>query len=353
MTTEELKDIVSFFKIKGNVISIDPYGNGLINSTYIVTTDEKKYILQKINTHLFKNVDNLMENISLVTDHLHFKHPERQCVHIINTLDDKRFYNCGEEYYRVYHFVKNSYSIEKANSKAKFYLAAKAFGLFTKELTDFDASKLYEIIPNFHNTEDRYNQFLEAIKNNKANRVDSVQEEIKFVKDRHSYCSRINNLINENKIPLRVTHNDTKLNNILFDIDTNEPVSIVDLDTIMPGTVLYDIGDSLRFGTNATTEDDPNLDNVKFRIDYFESYVRGYLENYKPNEAEKANIAFSAILLTYECGMRFLADYLNGDTYFRCKRENHNLDRARNQFKLIEEMEKQLPEMEKIVAKYC
>lgn len=349
---QELLNASKHFNIKGNILSIEPYGSGLINSTFIIKTDIKNYILQRINTKLFVDVDGLMNNISLVTDYFHKKNPDKQCIHIIKTKDGKLYYKDNENCFRVYHFVKNSYSMDVVDSAEKFYLTARAFGDFVSNFYDFDASELIEVIPNFHNTEDRYRLFLEALDNNKANRKNEIKEEIKFITDRKNYASRVLNFIRSGDIPLRVTHNDTKLNNILFDKDTNQPLAIIDLDTVMPGTVLYDIGDSLRFGTNATFEDDPNLDNVKFKIEYFEAYVKGYLEKYKPTKAEKDNIAFSAILLTYECGMRFLTDYLNGDTYFRCTRKNHNLDRARNQFKLIQEMEKSLPEMEAIVNKY-
>lgn len=352
MNVEELKKVATQFNIKGDIVSISQYGDGLINSTFLINTTEKKYILQVINTSLFKDVDGLMNNIALVTDHYHNKNPEQQCVHIIPTKDGKKFLKLNGTCYRIYHFIKNSYSLNSVTDVNEFYLAAKSFGDFMSNFQDFDASQLVEIIPNFHNTVNRYELFLESVEKDVKNRKHEIQNEINFVLSRKEYASRIVNLIKSGEIPLRVTHNDTKLNNILFDKDTNIPLAVVDLDTIMPGTVLYDIGDSLRFGANATIEDDPDLSHVKFKLDYFEAYIKGYLEKYTPTKTEKDNIAFSAILLTYECGMRFLTDYLNGDTYFRCKYPEHNLVRARNQFRLVEEMEKALPQMEKIVQQY-
>lgn len=352
MEENKYNKIADNFMLKGEILSIIPYGEGLINSTFLVQTSVKKYILQKINVSLFKDVSSLMNNISLVTDYLHKKHPNKQCLHIIKTKDNKLFYKTGNEYYRIYHFVKNSYSINKVDSAYKFYLVAKAFGEFMNNFIDFDASQLVEIIPNFHNTKMRYQTFLKAIEEDPFDRKKNILREIDFVIKRKDYSERILKHIEKGDIPIRVTHNDTKLNNILFDKDNDEPIAIVDLDTVMPGSVLHDIGDSLRFGANATVEDDTNLDHVKFKMDYFEAYIKGYLEKYHPTPIEKENIAFSAILLTYECGMRFLTDYLLGDTYFKISRPNHNLDRARNQFRLIEEMEVLLPKMEEIVNRY-
>lgn len=352
MNYQDLFHITNKFNIKGDIISVTPYGDGLINSTFLVSTSKKKYILQVINTKLFTDVDGLMNNIALVTDHYHQKNPNQQCLHIISTKSGERYLKENGVCYRIYHFIKNSYSLNTVTNKEEFYLAAKSFGDFMNNFRDFDANQLVEIIPDFHNTKKRYETFLNAVDNDLVHRKSSVLKEIEFVKSRKAYTSKIVNLINSGDIPLRVTHNDTKLNNVLFDKDTNIPLAVIDLDTIMPGTVLYDIGDSIRFGANATIEDDPDLDHVKFKLDYFEAYIKGYLEKYTPTKIEKDNIAFSAILLTYECGMRFLTDYLNGDTYFKCKYPEHNLVRARNQFKLIEEMEKALPQMEEIVRKY-
>ena len=222
-------------------------------------------------------------------------------------------------------------------------------------LADFDAKSLKETIPNFHNTESRFTDFMLSCTKDVKNRVSLCKEEIEFVTSRKKYCSRIISLLNSGEMPYRVTHNDTKINNILLDKDTHEILSVIDLDTVMPGSVYYDFGDSIRAGCNSAAEDEKDLSKVNFMIEFFKSYARGYLEQTKNKltKTEIDNLAFSGILMTYECGMRFLTDYLNGDTYFKTTRPNQNLDRARNQFKLVSDMEKLLPEMEEYIASIC
>ena len=234
-----------------------------------------------------------------------------------------------------------------------FYQSAVAFGNFQKMLAEFDATKLYEVLPNFHNTKVRYANFLTALKANKMKRADSVKSEIDFVLERQSYCSKFTDLIDSGKMPLKVTHNDTKLNNVMIDDITGKAVAVIDLDTIMPGAVGYDFGDSIRFGCNPAAEDERDLSLVNFRLNLFEEYAKGFLTTLGNSitQTEKDTLAFSAILMTYECGMRFLTDYLEGDTYFRTHREGQNLDRARTQFKLVKDMENLLPIMKGIVEK--
>jgi hypothetical protein len=229
-----------------------------------------------------------------------------------------------------------------------------AFGNFAKLLAEFDATKLYESIPDFHNTEKRYENFINAVKADKMGRAKEVQKEIDFVVDRKDYCGRIVNLLKSGKMPLKVTHNDTKLNNVMLDEKTGEPVAVIDLDTIMQGSICYDFGDSIRFGCNHADEGERDLSKVNFDIELFEAYTKGYLSALGESitQIEKENLAFGAILMTYECGMRFLTDYLEGDVYFRIKHPSHNIDRTRMQFKLVSDMEKLLPEMNEIVMKY-
>jgi hypothetical protein len=229
-----------------------------------------------------------------------------------------------------------------------------AFGNFAKLLAEFDATKLYESIPDFHNTEKRYENFINAVKTDKMGRAKEVQKEIDFVVDRKDYCGRIVNLLKSGKMPLKVTHNDTKLNNVMLDEKTGEPVAVIDLDTIMQGSICYDFGDSIRFGCNHADEGERDLSKVNFDIELFEAYTKGYLSALGESitQIEKENLAFGAILMTYECGMRFLTDYLEGDVYFRIKHPSHNIDRTRMQFKLVSDMEKLLPEMNEIVMKY-
>jgi len=234
-----------------------------------------------------------------------------------------------------------------------FYQSAYAFGTFQNQLADFDASQLYETIPNFHNTSVRFENFKKAVEADKAGRLKLVKKEVDFVLEREDYCGRIVRLLESGQMPLKVTHNDTKLNNVMIDDATGKAVAVIDLDTVMPGSSCYDFGDSIRFGCNPTAEDEVDLSKVNFRLDLFKTYTEGYLAALKNiSDTEKQNLAFSAILMTYECGMRFLTDYLEGDTYFRIKRENHNLDRARTQFKLVSDMEKLLEQMNEIVYSF-
>ena len=231
-----------------------------------------------------------------------------------------------------------------------YYNSAVAFGKFNNYLSDFDASSLYEIIPNFHNTVSRFRDFCKAVEENKAGRKDGCQKEIDFIMARSSYYGKIVDLLKSGKMPLRVTHNDTKLNNVLLDEKTKEPVAVIDLDTVMPGSVCYDFGDSIRFGCNSSFEDENDLDKVYFRFDLYKVYLNGFLSTLNSiTDIEKENLAFGAILMTIECGMRFLADYLNGDVYFKTHYLDQNLRRARTQIKLVFDMEKMLDKMNELV----
>lgn len=346
--------VVRQFRVDGNVLEIKPYGNGHINITFLVITDQKRYILQKINQTLFKDVDKLMNNIYLVTTHIKENFPNKQTLTIIKTKDDKIYLQDVSGDYRLYEFIENTVCLQIVSNENEFYESACAFGEFANMLATFDAKKLYEILPNFHNTKSRFNDFIRAVDDNVSKRKNNVLNEIEFVNKRKEYCNRIVSLLDNKQMPLKVTHNDTKLNNVLLDEKTFKGVAVIDLDTVMPGSICYDFGDSIRFGCNSSYEDDPNLNNVYFRIDLFEKYVDGYLKmlNKSISTIEKDNLAFGAILMTYECGMRFLTDYLNGDTYFKTKYPNHNLDRCHTQFKLVSDMEDNLDKMNEIVNKY-
>lgn len=360
--TYDINKVLRHYDIKGKLVSDDLFGEGHINETILLVFDEdgkeKKYILQKINDRIFRNVEGLMNNISSVTDFMAKKvlaaggDVKKDCLTVFYTKDGKSFVHSEYGYFRIYNYIDGvAYQIAEPEL---FYQSALAFGTFAKNLADFDASKLYEPIPNFHNTEKRFEDFKASVNKNASGRAGSVKEEIDFVMERQGYCSRITSLLRSGEMPTKVTHNDTKLNNVLFDAKTGKCLAVVDLDTIMPGSICYDFGDSIRFGCNTAAEDEKDLSKVNFDINLFEQYAKGYLKAIGDGitETEKKNLAFSAILMTYECGMRFLADHIDGDNYFRISRENHNLDRARTQFKLIRDMEKVLPEMEKIVQKY-
>ena len=352
-----LKEVWHQFNLE---VESEPYGNGHINETYYVES-QPSTIMQRINTNIFKHPDQVMQNIVSVTEHLRKKiiasggNPMRETLTVIPTHDGKPFYQDENgNAYRMYYFIKDAKSFDKAETPEMFAASAHAFGKFQRMLADFPAHTLYETIPNFHDTGDRLRQFREALENNVAGRADSVREEIDFVLSRASYVTRITDAIAEGTVPLRVTHNDTKLNNVMLDEVTHEPVCVIDLDTVMPGSLLYDYGDSLRFGASTGAEDETDLSKIEFDLTYFEAYTKAFMEELGDTltAKERELLPFSALLMTFECGMRFLADHLNGDTYFRIHRPNHNLDRCRTQFKLVADMEKKMDEMAAIVAKY-
>lgn len=361
-----MKNVIKNFNINGTVLSVERYGEGHINETYLAVVlengVEKNYILQKINNKLFTNVEMLMNNIKLVTEYNRSKiverggNPDRESLSLVYTKDGKPYYHCEDcdGYFRMYIFITDAVAHQKVTNPDQFYQSAVAFGEFANLLAEFDAKSLYEVIPNFHNTVSRFENFKKSLNTDKFDRAKLVKDEIDFVIKRENYCSKIVNLLESGEMPTKVTHNDTKLNNVMLDVVTNKPVAVIDLDTIMPGSICYDFGDSIRFGCNTGAEDERDLTKVNFDIDLFEYYTKGYLKalGNTVTEVEKNNLAFGAILMTFECGMRFLADYLDGDIYFRTHREGHNLDRARTQFKLVKDMEERLDEMNKIVDKY-
>lgn len=336
---------------------IAPYGDGHINDTYL--TSSKQFILQKVNTNIFKDYEKLMGNIEGVTSFLKEKiiaaggDPERETLTVIKTKDGKNFYKTEEgDVYRLYVFIKDSVSRTVVTDPVQLYHAGKAFGKFQYMLADYPAGELFEVIPNFHNTRKRFEALKEAIENDIAGRKHLVEKEIEFALSQEYYIDTVVDGLASGEIPLRVTHNDTKINNVLFDKDTEEGVCVIDLDTVMPGSLLYDFGDALRAGATTGAEDETDLSKVWFDIYAFKNFAKGFLEytNESMTEREAELLPLSGKLLTYECGIRFLTDYLNGDTYFKIHREHHNLDRARNQFKLVQDMEKKEAEMKSIIA---
>lgn len=351
-------NILSNYYFGDKPLKVSPLGEGHINETMLITAIDngnEKYVLQRINDKLF-DAEKLMHNVMAVTEFIRAKtalkggNPDKECLTVIKTKNGKPFVRTEDGYFRVYRFIDGvAYQVvEKAE---EFYLCGQAFGAFTKSLADFDAKDLYEIIPQFHDTGKRFRDFISSVEKDASGRAKDVKKEIDFVLKRKDYCDRITALLKSGVLPTRVTHNDTKLNNVMFDKKTGEVLAVVDLDTVMPGSLCYDFGDAIRFGCNTSTEDDKDLSRVNFDIRLFKAFTEGYLAEMKDIavKAELDNLAFSAILMTYECGMRFLADHIDGDTYFRISREGQNLDRARTQFKLIEDMEKVFDEMEKIV----
>ncbi len=362
----DFEKVIAQFQLDCKLISCERYGEGHINETYLAIVEEdgaqKQYIVQKINSNLFKDVDKLMNNIRLVTEFNREKikarggNPDRESLSIVYAKDGKPYYHCEkcDAYFRIYKFITNAIAYQVVEKPEHFYESAVAFGNFANLLAEFDATQLYEVLPDFHNTEKRFRDFEASLAADKAGRAASVKKEIDFYLSRKDYCGRIVSLLRSGEMPTKVTHNDTKLNNVMLDAKTGKNVAVIDLDTIMPGSICYDFGDSIRFGCNPAAEDEPDLSKVNFDINLFESYAKGYLSavGKGATQIERDNLAFGAILMTYECGMRFLADYLDGDVYFRTHREGHNLDRTRTQIKMVEDMEKVLPQMEEIIKKY-
>ena len=362
---KELQNVLDGFQIEGKIIFAETYGSGHINDTRrIVVENEGKireYILQKINKKVFKQPIELMDNYAAVTGYLREGiiarggDPDRETLNAIKTRDGKNCFMDEEgEYWRLVLFVTDSISYDKVERPEQFYDSAVAFGNFQYLLRDYPAETLNETIVNFHNTPDRYRQLMEAVKADKCGRLAEVVKDVEFAKAREEFAKTLEIAHAEGKLPLKVTHNDTKLNNILFDKKSGKPLCIIDLDTIMPGYSVNDFGDSIRFGATTALEDEADLNKVNFDISLYELYVKGFIEGAKGGltEGELEMLPIGAIMMTFECGMRFLTDYLSGDTYFRTSRPGQNLDRARNQFKLVSDMEAKLSEMHEIVKKY-
>jgi len=364
-TAPDLREISNLFDIRADFIDGMPYGSGHINDTYCTNFDQAglrpiRYIFQRINTNVFKTPVQLMENVARVTCHslerlIGEGHPEarRRTLTCIPAVDGKPYaVDAHGNYWRVYPFIEGATGHDEIESSHQAYEAAKAFGNFQKLAAGLGGARLHETIPDFHNTPKRLDALRAAILADPLNRAGGVKTEIGFVEARAADCSRITGLIAAGDIPERVTHNDTKLNNVLLDDNTAEGVCVIDLDTTMPGSALYDFGDMVRTATPTTREDSMDLGKLDLRMDRFEALVRGYLESTRSllNDAERENLAFSGKLLTLECGIRFLTDYLLGDVYFKIKHPEHNLVRCRNQFAFVTAIEKRLPEMEALVA---
>ncbi len=360
----DIMTILPHFSMEGQITQVREYGSGHINTTYLVEAalenETKKYIFQKINTDIFRNISHLMDNVTNVTSYLTKQiqarggNPNRETLQVIHTRDGKSYYRNPEGCYRMYHFITDATSFEAVEKPEDFYESAVAFGNFQADLADYPAETLYETIPDFHNTPKRYDDFCQALQNDCCGRAPSVQPEIAFLKEREGDMGILTSMLEQKQLPLRVTHNDTKLNNIMIDNKTRKGICIIDLDTVMPGLSLYDFGDSIRFGANTAAEDETDLSKVSLSLPLYEQYVKGYLEGCRGSltASELRLLPMGAKLMTLECGMRFLTDYLSGDTYFKIHREHHNLDRCRTQFALVADMERKWAEMEEIIKKY-
>lgn len=355
-TKEELLNILDQFTLAEKVVSAEPFGNGHINDTLKVTNEkgEIKYVLQRINHLIFTNVDMLQSNINTVTTHIREKLEakgendiDRKVLTFLPTKDGKPYYFDGDSYWRVCLFIPNSKSYEEVTPELS-YEAGKAFGDFQSMLSDLPEGSLGETIPNFHNMEFRLQQFHDAVKANAAGRLEEVKDLIEEVEKRAEAMCIQERLYREGKLKKRTNHCDTKVNNMMFDADTDKVLCVIDLDTVMPGFVLSDIGDFIRTGANTGAEDDENLDNVNVNMNIFKAYTRGYMETAKAflSPLEISLLPYGGRLLTYMQTVRFLTDYINGDTYYKIHSPKHNLIRTKAQFKLLQSLEEHAEEMD-------
>lgn len=352
----------AMFDFGGEVTSVVPYGNGHINDTYAVTCSlaggSVRFILQRLNPVVFPDRAGLMRNMIAVTGFLRKAvirdggDPERECLRLIPLKDGSPYLTDESgDVWRATQFIENTDAYLVAESPEMFASAGEAFGKFMARLGGFDASSLFEVIPRFHDTPDRYARFLASLERNAAGRMDEAKDEIAFVRERGEGCSVITDALERGEVPVRVTHNDTKLNNVLIDTATKKAVCVIDLDTVMPGSMLYDFGDAVRVGCSTAKEDERDLSLVDFDLGLFRAFTEGYLAGAgrSVTAAELGLLPDAARLMTFECGMRFLTDFLDGDTYFKTAYPEHNLVRARTQFKLVRTMERLRPEIVRAV----
>ncbi len=362
----DIRAISTLFDMRADFLHAHPYGSGHINDTYCATFDQAglrvRYVVQRINHHVFKEPLKLMENIDRVTRHALAalkaegnSESYRRTLTCIPSVEGKPCAIDAEgNFWRVYPFIEGARGYDQIETDEQAWQAARAFGEFQKLAATLGGERLHETIPDFHHTPRRLEALEAAIARDSAGRVAEVEAEIEFARSHAADCGRVVGLIAEGVIPERVVHNDTKLNNVLLDEVTAEGVCIIDLDTTMPGSVLYDFGDMVRTATPTSFEDDPDPTGAGVRLDRFEALVRGYLSSATfLNQAERDNLAFSGKLITVELGIRFLTDYLDGDVYFKIKRQGHNLDRCRSQFAFVRALERNMEAMEKIVARNC
>ena len=351
-----MKDIFAVFRqfpTDGEPLRMEQIKSGHINETFLIETDTgAKYILQGINQYVFPNVAAIMHNMSAITAHLRrLGEGERAMIHYIDTRDGAAWYDDGDGgAWRIYRFVDNSVCHQYAESAEDFYESARAFGSFQYALRDFPAEQLEETIANFHNTVDRYGQFRRAVEEDVCGRLASVRPEVDFVLKREERACVLQHLREQGMLPVRATHNDTKINNVLLDDATGEGICVIDLDTLMPGSALYDFGDMVRSATLNMAEDSKDYKNVVCRRDIFEALAKGFVEAGDfLNAAEIGNMTFGGLLMTLECGVRFLTDYLDGDHYFKIHRPEHNLDRCRTQFALVKSIQDEYDQLQGFV----
>ena len=360
-TIDLLTKVNENYSLPGSIKEFSQCINGHINDTYHVRflvdkNTYKEYIFQRINEYVFKEPIKVMRNIKEITLHSQLKKDEADCniITFIDNKDGKNFTIIDGDYWRVCHYVENSVTYEFVENSKVLSSAGYAFGRFQHLFSDFPMDKLYDTIPDFHNTKKRMDAFFEVAALDPIDRAKDVKDEIAFFVKYKNMASKLVNMLENGELPLRVTHNDTKYNNILMDKDTCEPLCVIDLDTVMPGLTMYDFGDAIRFAANTAVEDETDLTKVGLNMEHYEEFTKGFMRASKGflTKNEIDNMALGAIIITIELASRFLADHINGDKYFRSHRENHNLDRARCQIKLAQDMIDKYDEMRNIVQKY-
>lgn len=365
VTEAEKTEVIRNFRFSGNLLKAEPYGSGHINDTFLLVYDipdmgVMKLILQRMNKEIFQQPAKLMENVMSVTAHLRKKiveqggDPERETLNVIPAADGKPYFvDYQGEYWRAYKFITDATSYDQVEKPEHFYQSALSFGKFQRLLADFPANELHETIQGFHDTKARFEVFKNAVASDPMGRAAGVQPEIQFVLEQEETANVFGDLLEKKEIPLRVTHNDTKFNNIMIDNKTGEGICVIDLDTVMPGLAMNDFGDSIRFGASTAAEDEQDLTRVSCDMELFDLFAKGYIKGCggRLTEKEIRLLPMGAKVMTYECGMRFLTDYLEGDHYFKIHREGHNLDRCRTQFKLVKDMEEKWDIMEQIIQK--
>lgn len=366
---EKMEEAVNQFCVEGKPVECRRHGSGHINDTFVLSTMEEesggerhRYVLQRMNGLVFKDPRGLMQNISNVTAFLREQvakaggDVQREVLTLIRTKDGENYYtDSAGSWWRMFLFIEDAEGFDVVENEEDFYRSAKAFGHFQRLLEQYPVSSLTETIPDFHNTPKRYEAFCRAVEEDAWGRAEGVRKEIEFVTNRKEEMSVVMDKLNSGELPWRVTHNDTKLNNVLLDSRTRQAVCVIDLDTVMPGTAIFDFGDSIRFGANTAEEDEKDLSRVSLSLSFYEAYTRGFLEGCEGSltDTEIRMLPWGAKLMTLECGMRFLTDYLEGDRYFKIHRPEHNLDRARTQFALVADMERKWEEMNRLSVNAC
>ncbi|MDO4613763.1 MAG: aminoglycoside phosphotransferase family protein [Actinomycetaceae bacterium] len=360
LDAENPRDLAGHFAFPGVVVDVERYGSGHINDTYRVRTDGEPsfHILQRINSAVFPRPIEVMENFVSVTNHLarvieqSGGDPRRETLQLVPTCEGKPFHvDAAGEVWRATQYIRGARTYDLCENPEHFYQSGVAFGTFQQRLADYPAHDLHETIPAFHDTNARLAAFRQVVEEDPLGRAEGVREEIDFFLSRPEVATRFGELEEAGEVPLRVTHNDTKLNNVMIDDATGRAVCVIDLDTVMPGLAMNDFGDSIRFGASTAEEDEPDLSKVSCSMELFARFTEGFLTGTAGSltPREVAELPHGAKVMTYECGMRFLGDYLAGDTYFKIARPRHNLDRARTQMTLVADMERKWDEMGEIV----